>query len=299
MVLAQSCIVMLSTSPASSYGDQPQLPTHSSILPSQSSSSSRPSIVQSHSRRSSTSRTNGTEQLSTSNFDPTYAVSNSPSWQPASNGQQYFSNPSRRASEAAPSPGNSRRPSAEPDATAGLPPAPSPVSTSNQNPYSYESHGAAMVVSPDPSGSTVVTQSSDEAFPGKQMSMTTEAEDLVPVAFDEGMLRNLCDLDVRLFLVFRVHCWKANVAQCGMPLLLERIKQSMASAREVATFFKKRSTIEEEYARAMTKLARSTTESYALSEGKSRVCPFIHCITRDRILSSESLGATICLGCLY
>ncbi|KAM0749509.1 RhoGAP-domain-containing protein [Meredithblackwellia eburnea MCA 4105] len=76
-------------------------------------------------------------------------------------------------------------------------------------------------------------------------------EDLVPTGFDEGVLRSLCDLD------------------CGMPLLLDRMKQGMASCREASTFLKKRAQIEEEYARAMIKLARSSTESYGLSEGKS------------------------------
>lgn len=36
---------------------------------------------------------------------------------------------------------------------------------------------------------------------------------IVPVAFEEGTLRALCDLD------------------CGFPLLMDRIKQSMASCR--------------------------------------------------------------------
>ncbi|KAK4700938.1 Rho GTPase-activating protein RGD1, partial [Phenoliferia sp. Uapishka_3] len=76
-------------------------------------------------------------------------------------------------------------------------------------------------------------------------------EDLVPVGFDEGVLRGLCDLD------------------CGMPLLLDRMKQSMASCREASLFLKKRAIIEEEYARSMVKLARSSAESYSLSDGKS------------------------------
>ncbi len=54
-----------------------------------------------------------------------------------------------------------------------------------------------------------------------------------------------------------------------MPLLFDRIKQSMVSAREAATFLKKRAAIEEDYARAMSKLARSSAESYGSSEGKA------------------------------
>ncbi|KAM0786281.1 hypothetical protein ACM66B_001761 [Microbotryomycetes sp. NB124-2] len=70
-------------------------------------------------------------------------------------------------------------------------------------------------------------------------------------AFDESALRSLCDSD------------------CGLPLLLDRIKQSIASSAEAATFFKKRAAIEEEYARAMIKLARSSSQSYGISDGKA------------------------------
>ncbi|GAA5877508.1 hypothetical protein JCM1840_003876 [Sporobolomyces johnsonii] len=78
-----------------------------------------------------------------------------------------------------------------------------------------------------------------------------EQEDVVPSGFDEGVLKALCDMD------------------CGMPLLLDRTKQSMASCREASNFLKKRAQIEEEYARSMVKLARSSIESYGLSEGKA------------------------------
>lgn len=76
-------------------------------------------------------------------------------------------------------------------------------------------------------------------------------EDIVPTNFDEGVLRSLCDID------------------CGMPLLFDRIKQSMGSAREASFFLKKRAVIEEEYARGMAKLARSTFETYSLSDAKA------------------------------
>ncbi|EPQ31318.1 uncharacterized protein PFL1_06843 [Pseudozyma flocculosa PF-1] len=76
-------------------------------------------------------------------------------------------------------------------------------------------------------------------------------DEIVPTSFDEGMLRALCDID------------------CGMPLLFDRIKQSMVSAREAATFLKKRAAIEEEYARNLTKLARSTLETYSMSDAKA------------------------------
>ncbi|PWN97700.1 GTPase activating protein [Tilletiopsis washingtonensis] len=76
-------------------------------------------------------------------------------------------------------------------------------------------------------------------------------DEVIPTSFDEGTLRALCDMD------------------CGMPLLYDRIKQSMTSAQQTASFLKKRSVIEEEYARAMSKLARSSAESYASAEGKA------------------------------
>ncbi|KAJ9474960.1 RHO GTPase-activating protein RGD1 [Pseudozyma hubeiensis] len=76
-------------------------------------------------------------------------------------------------------------------------------------------------------------------------------EDIVPTSFDEGVLRSLCDID------------------CGMPLLFDRIKQSMVSAREASLFLKKRAVLEEEYARGMAKLARSTFETYSLSDAKA------------------------------
>ncbi|KAF8517885.1 RhoGAP-domain-containing protein [Hysterangium stoloniferum] len=69
--------------------------------------------------------------------------------------------------------------------------------------------------------------------------------------FDDNVLRALCDLD------------------CGVPLLLDRIKQSMVSCREAAVFFKKRSTIEEEYSKNMQKLARISSEVYAMNDGKA------------------------------
>lgn len=74
---------------------------------------------------------------------------------------------------------------------------------------------------------------------------------IVPVAFEEGTLRALCDLD------------------CGFPLLMDRIKQSMASCRETSVFLKKRAQIEDDYGRAMQKLARERMEAYSLSDGKA------------------------------
>jgi hypothetical protein len=60
-----------------------------------------------------------------------------------------------------------------------------------------------------------------------------------------------------------------TLLQCGMPLLYDRIKQSMLSTNQASQYFKKRAVIEEEYARNMIKLARSTSEAYGTSEAKA------------------------------
>lgn len=83
-------------------------------------------------------------------------------------------------------------------------------------------------------------------------STAAGAEDSGPEeVFDEAALAELCEMD------------------CGMPLILDRLKQSVASSTEAAIFFKKRAQIEEEYARAMIKLARSSSQAYGVSEGKA------------------------------
>lgn len=85
-----------------------------------------------------------------------------------------------------------------------------------------------------------------------QYAPTAELEDSsIQNGFDEGILRALCDLD------------------CGVPLLLDRIKQSMISCREVSLFFKKRAVVEDEYGRTLQKTARSAHEAYALSDAKA------------------------------
>ncbi|KAF7309814.1 hypothetical protein MIND_00353300 [Mycena indigotica] len=78
-----------------------------------------------------------------------------------------------------------------------------------------------------------------------------ESVTLVDATFDENILRSLCELD------------------CGVPLLLDRIKQSMISCREASVFLKKRAAIEEEYGKTMHKLARTTAETYGMHDGKA------------------------------
>ncbi|CAG8959098.1 hypothetical protein HYFRA_00012961 [Hymenoscyphus fraxineus] len=50
-------------------------------------------------------------------------------------------------------------------------------------------------------------------------------------------------------------------SEIGVSTLLNRLKQSLASAKEFATFLKKRSTLEEEHSAGLKKLCRSTSES--------------------------------------
>ncbi|EIW79048.1 RhoGAP-domain-containing protein [Coniophora puteana RWD-64-598 SS2] len=116
--------------------------------------------------------------------------------------------------------------------------------------------------SPPPrSSSDSIGRLSDSRWPGLDSLPTLERKDtftssipngdLVEPSFDENALRALCELD------------------CGVPLLLDRIKQSMVSCREVSVFFKKRAVLEEEYGKSLQKLSRTTSEVYAMNDGKA------------------------------
>ncbi|KAH7905642.1 Rho GTPase activation protein [Hygrophoropsis aurantiaca] len=82
-------------------------------------------------------------------------------------------------------------------------------------------------------------------------TIPSDVASLVEANFDENVLRALCELD------------------CGVPLLLDRIKQSMVSCREASVFFKKRAVLEEEYGKSLQKLSRSTSEVYSMNDGKA------------------------------
>ncbi|CAE7217022.1 unnamed protein product [Rhizoctonia solani] len=90
-----------------------------------------------------------------------------------------------------------------------------------------------------------------EDIPVVAIAAGSLVEDIVPTGFDEAVLRNLCELD------------------CGVPLLLDRIKQSMVSCREASIFFRKRAALEDEFGRGSYKLARTTSEVYAMNDGKA------------------------------
>lgn len=70
-----------------------------------------------------------------------------------------------------------------------------------------------------------------------------------------------------LTLAFFKEC-AANDCQIGINTLLTRLKQSIASAREFASFLKKRSTLEEEQAQSLKKLCRLGHESAPRAENR-------------------------------
>ncbi|ORX39261.1 hypothetical protein BD324DRAFT_619059 [Kockovaella imperatae] len=76
-------------------------------------------------------------------------------------------------------------------------------------------------------------------------------DEAVPVGFDEGVLRALCDMDGSL------------------SLLADRIKQSIASCKQVAVFFRSRAEIEEKYARSLQELYRTTGDVYSRADCKA------------------------------
>ncbi|KAH9039282.1 RhoGAP-domain-containing protein [Lactarius pseudohatsudake] len=108
---------------------------------------------------------------------------------------------------------------------------------------------------PSPSA-TATSRWRNSLPPAVQRSDPVPATQTEPIAvveptFDESVLRALCELD------------------CGVPLLLDRIKQSMVSCREASVFFKKRAVLEEEFGRGMQKLAKNTADVYAMNDGKA------------------------------
>ncbi|GAA6024372.1 hypothetical protein JCM11491_001109 [Sporobolomyces phaffii] len=130
---------------------------------------------------------------------------------------------------------------------------------------------------PGPADSTTTPSSHSPSVVATPIPTPTAT---VPVEFDEGALRALCDSD------------------CGLPLLLDRLKQSTTSCRETSTFLKKRAQIEEEYARSMSKLVRTSIESYGLSDGKagSFVNSYLSLLKTHDLLSDNRLKFAAQLG---
>ncbi|KAJ3502834.1 hypothetical protein NLJ89_g8709 [Agrocybe chaxingu] len=134
-----------------------------------------------------------------------------------------------------------------------------PSSTSAAPAGGVHAHAHATSVSPQPRSSTESHPASQpwrDNAPPLSAIHSSGTPSLVEPTFDENVLRALCELD------------------CGTPLLLDRIKQSMISCREAAAFFKKRAVIEDEYGKTLQKLARTTSEVYAMNDGKAGT--FVH-----------------------
>lgn len=64
-------------------------------------------------------------------------------------------------------------------------------------------------------------------------------------------------------------CTPCRSVQCGLSVLTERLKRNASSCREASVFLKRRAAIEEEYGRQLAKLARTSNETYSVSEGKT------------------------------
>ncbi|KAI0251408.1 hypothetical protein BJV78DRAFT_1211324 [Lactifluus subvellereus] len=135
---------------------------------------------------------------------------------------------------------------------AAIPSRPSLSSKSSSSPP-RSSTEADLATKPSPSTTARWRNSLPPATQRSDATSTTQTETITVVepSFDEGVLRALCDLD------------------CGIPLLLDRIKQSMVSCREASAFFKKRAVLEEEFGRSMQKLAKNTADLYAMNDGKA------------------------------
>lgn len=125
-------------------------------------------------------------------------------------------------------------------------PGPQPTSSSPQPRSSIDSAGRSSTSKRQESPHAMTTERRDTLA-----TIHGDSTSLVEPSFDENVLRALCDLD------------------CGVPLLLDRIKQSMVSCREASLFFKKRAMMEEEYGKNLQKLARTTAEAYAINDGKA------------------------------
>ncbi|KAJ9124346.1 hypothetical protein QFC22_001146 [Naganishia vaughanmartiniae] len=115
-----------------------------------------------------------------------------------------------------------------------------PAASGNHSPMNDMGMGMGMgtglgIGMPQQHGEMAMGPRSPAPGPGAGVQMT----------FDEGLLRTLCDLD------------------CALPLITERIKQSITSCRQIAAFFRSRAELEDKYARSMSELVRSSADSYS------------------------------------
>lgn len=95
---------------------------------------------------------------------------------------------------------------------------------------------------------------------------------VLPIDFDEGVLRTLCTLE------------------CGLPLILDRLKQAVGTAREVSSFLRKKAQLDEDYGTKLARLARSSTEAYAHAGGELKAGTFAGQF-RAFLAAHERMGA--------
>ncbi|EGG08395.1 uncharacterized protein MELLADRAFT_116036 [Melampsora larici-populina 98AG31] len=128
---------------------------------------------------------------------------------------------------------------------------------------------------PSISNATIIPSSSQSFSSASSLppnhSSNPNQPGLVPIDFDEGVLRTLCNLE------------------CGLPLILDRLKQAIGSAREVSSFLKKKSQLEEEYGQKLSRLSRSTLEIYNHSGGEVKSGSFSNQF-RNFLFVHEKIG---------
>lgn len=90
-------------------------------------------------------------------------------------------------------------------------------------------------------------------LPFKSSSQSSKPQS---IDFDEGVLRTLCGLE------------------CGLPLLIDRLKQAVGTSREVSFFLKKRAQLEEEYGLKLAKLVKERLDAYTHLGGEVKAGSF-------------------------
>ncbi|RXK35170.1 GTPase activating protein [Tremella mesenterica] len=130
-----------------------------------------------------------------------------------------------------------------------------PPSRQNSAPPTNPSSSSERAGSVYSVSTTIQRQSSDERRYPAGLSPTSSAPPdhpkEVPEAFDEAILRGLCDMDGAL------------------PLLADRIKQSVSSCKAVGTFFKARAELEDKYGKALSELCKVSSDAYSRADGKA------------------------------
>ncbi|WFD43399.1 Rho GTPase-activating protein [Malassezia psittaci] len=103
-------------------------------------------------------------------------------------------------------------------------------------------------------------EAGDRTIMGAGASNDANTHDVVSSSvIDDATMRQLCSMDVS----------GLNLIQCGLPLMDERLRQSLESAREAAAFIKKQSALEDEYSHGLGKISKSYASEYSSHEARS------------------------------